>query len=483
MSTSAATGFCRVTVVAPDSRIDVALPDDIAVADVYPEILRLTGQTQPAGTPTGYHLVRRDGTVLDSARSLAAQRVLDGDLLALRPFAESLPPAVHDDVSDAVASAVTRDHTLWNDGLLRACGLAGGALLLGLMGLALWFADPARHDMHGLPGAVAAAAGVLLTALAGVRARVYADRGSAVALGLAALPHMMIAGAGILAPAQGEGAGRLQFLLGCATVLVAAAVLVAVMPAGDAPFVAALATAATGTVAAFCAILTGARPADAAAVCAVVAIGAIAFLPGLSARVARLPVGYAAPRSAATADRTGSRGGLHADPVDARRIAAQVRRGHELLLGLVGGCAAVVTGSAAVLALAPGSGPWPRLLALTAGLAMLLRARLFRYTAQVAAVLGAGLAVLVLLVLGLSLTPPAGAAGGSLDVRTLWLAAAITLGGGLLTAVALIVPAKGLSPFWGRVSDLAEGALLLALVPLCLAVLDLYAAARSLSAG
>ncbi|PSJ24566.1 type VII secretion integral membrane protein EccD, partial [Streptosporangium nondiastaticum] len=176
-------------------------------------------------------------------------------------------------------------------------------------------------------------------------------------------------------------------------------------------------------------------------------------------------------------------GAPQADPVDARRIAAQVRRGHELLLGLVGGCAAVVTGSTAVLAFAPGGGPWPRLLALTAGLAMLLRARLFRYTAQVAAVLGAGLAALVLLVLGLSLMPPTGAAGGSLDVRTLWLAAAVTLGGALLTAVALIVPAKGLSPFWGRVSDLSESTLLLALVPLCLAVLDLYSAARSLSAG
>ncbi|MFF7727653.1 type VII secretion integral membrane protein EccD [Streptomyces sp. NPDC008001] len=483
MSTSAATGFCRVTVVAPDSRIDVALPDDIAVADVYPEILRLTGQTQPAGAPTGYHLVRRDGTVLDSARSLAAQRVLDGDLLALRPFAESLPPAVHDDVSDAIASAVTRDHTLWNDGLLRACGLAGGALLLALMGLALWFADPVRHDMHGLPGAVAAAAGVLLTALAGVRARVYADRASAVALGLAALPHVMIAGAGILAPAPGEGAGRLQFLLGCAAVLVASAALVGILPTGDAPFVAALAAAATGTMAAFCAILTEARPADAAAVCAVAAIGAIAFLPGLSARVARLPIGYAAPRAAATTDRSSAAGGPQADPVDAARIAAQVRRGHELLLGLVGGCAAVVTGSTAVLAFAAGGSPWPRLLALTAGLAMLLRARLFRYTAQVAAVLGAGLAALVLLVLGLSLLPPADGAGGSLDVRTLWLAASVTLGGALLTAVALIVPAKGLSPFWGRVSDLAESALLLALVPLCLAVLDLYSTARSLSAG
>ncbi len=479
MSTSTGTGFCRVTVVAPDSRIDVALPDDIAVADVYPEILRLTGQTQPVGAPTGYHLVRRDGTVLDGARSLAAHRVLDGELLSLRPFAESLPPAVHDDVTDAVASAVTRDRTLWNDQLLRAAGLFGGALLLALMAFALWFADPVRHDMHGTPGAVAAAAGILLAALAGVRARVYGDRTSAVALGLAALPHLMIAGSGILAPDAGQGAGRLQFLLGCAAVLVASAALVATVPTGDAPFVAAVTAAVTGTLAAFGVILSGAGPADAAAVCAVVAIGAIAFLPGLSARVARLPIGYAAPHAASggdpdTAARTTS------DPIDAERVADRVRRGHELLLGLVGGCAAVVTVSAAVLAFSADGGPWARLLALAAGLTMLLRARLFRYTAQVTTVLGAGLAALALLVLGLSLNPPA---GGSADVRTVWLAAAVTLGGGLLTAVALIVPRKGLSPFWGRVSDLSESALLLALVPLALAVLDMYGTARGLSAG
>ncbi|GAA0373269.1 type VII secretion integral membrane protein EccD [Streptomyces blastmyceticus] len=479
MSTSTGTGFCRVTVVAPDSRIDVALPDDIAVADVYPEILRLTGQTQPVGAPTGYHLVRRDGTVLDGARSLAAHRVLDGELLSLRPFAESLPPAVHDDVTDAVASAVTRDRTLWNDQLLRAAGLFGGALLLALMAFALWFADPVRHDMHGTPGAVAAAAGILLAALAGVRARVYGDRTSAVALGLAALPHLMIAGSGILAPDAGQGAGRLQFLLGCACVLVASAALVATVPTGDAPFVAAVTAAVTGTLAAFGVILSGAGPADAAAVCAVVAIGAIAFLPGLSARVARLPIGYAAPHAASGAD-PDSPARTTPDPIDAERVADRVRRGHELLLGLVGGCAAVVTVSAAVLAFSADGGPWARLLALAAGLTMLLRARLFRYTAQVTTVLGAGLAALALLVLGLSLNPPA---GGSTDVRTVWLAAAVTLGGGLLTAVALIVPRKGLSPFWGRVSDLSESALLLALVPLALAVLGMYGTARGLSAG
>ncbi len=487
MSTSATTGFCRVTVVAPDSRIDVALPEDIAVADVYPEILRLTGQTQAAGEPTGYHLVRRDGAVLDSSRSLVAQRIMDGELLSLRPFAESLPPAVYDDVSDAVASAVTRDRTLWNNQLLRVCGLFGGALLLVLMGFVLWFADPVRHDMHGLPGVIAAAVGVLLIALAGVRARIYADRPSAIALGLAALPHLMIAGSGILAPAAGEGIGRLQFLLGCVTVLVASVALVAAMPTGDAPFVATVFAATVGTLATFCAILTEADVTGTAAVCAVVAIGAIAFLPGLSARVARLPIGSAAPRSAAADDLDATPGGATAEPVDADRIAAQARRGHEMLLGRVGGCSAVVVGAAAVLGFS--ADLWGQLLALAAGLAMLLRARLFRYTAQVAAVLGAGLAALALLVLGLSLNPPADAVlklltehdHGPLDVRTVWLAAAVTAGAALIIGIALIIPKKGLSPFWGRLSDIAESALLLALVPLCLAVLDVYSSARGLA--
>ncbi|MEU1372690.1 type VII secretion integral membrane protein EccD [Streptomyces triculaminicus] len=478
MSTSATTGFCRVTVVAPDRRVDVALPDDLPVADVHPEVLRLTGGTQPAGTPTGYHLVRRDGTVLDGARTLAAQHVLDGEILSLRPFAESLPPAVHDDVSDAVATAVLRDRALWDARLLHGFGLTAGALLLVLMGCLLWFADPVRHDMHGTPGVAAGAVAVLLTAFAGVRARVYDDRISAVALGLAAVPHLLIAGAGVVAPAPGEGAGRLQFLLGCSAVLLAAVVLVALMPSGDAPFVAVVVASATGILATFGTILAAARPTAAAAVCAVAGIGALAFLPALSARVARLPVGYAAPRAVTDDDLDAPGEGEPAEPVDAERVAAQARRGHELLLGLVAGCAAVVTGATAVLAFS--ADPWAQGLALATALAALLRARLFRYTAQVAALLGAGLAGLALLVLGLALHPPAGATS---DIRTLWLTAAVIAVAAPLTGVALIVPRKGLSPFWGRLSDVAESTLLLALVPLCLAVLDVYSTARGLAGG
>lgn len=167
MSTSTGTGFCRVTVAAPDARIDVALPEDVALVDIYPEILRLSGQSQAEGAPTGYHLVRRDGTVLDAGQSLAQQQILDGDLLLLKPFAESLPLPVFDDVSDAVASAVKRNRSRWSDDLMRVVGLPAGVLLLVMMAFALWFSNPVDRDMHRLPGIIAGVVGIVLVALAG----------------------------------------------------------------------------------------------------------------------------------------------------------------------------------------------------------------------------------------------------------------------------------------------------------------------------
>lgn len=481
MSPTATTGFCRVTVVTPDSRIDVALPEDIAVADIRPEILRLTGPAAPGTAPPGHHLVRLDGTVLDGDRTLAAQRVLDGEILTLRPFAASLPPPVLDDVADAIASATRRDRHLWSDDLLRGAAPAAGALLLLLAALVLWRADPVRHDLHGPPGAVAGAAGLLSATAAAVRARVHADRVTAAALGLGALPLVLLGGSGLVAPEPGGGAGRLQLLLGCAAVLVVSAALTALAPCGDAPFAGAALLAGAGALAASAAILTGASATATAAVCVPAALGLIAFLPALSARFARLPTGYAAPRPAGPLsdedDEHEDPDAGDATPVDTRLVADRARRGHELLLGLAGGCAGLAAVSAAVLGASDTT--WARLLALAAGLALLLRARLFRYTAQVACLLVAGIGALAAPVIGLAL----GVQGGDPAPypRTTGLCAALVAGALLLAAAGVTVPRKGLSPFWGRFLDLAESALLLSLVPLCLAVLDLYARARALT--
>ncbi|HEY8978352.1 MAG TPA: type VII secretion integral membrane protein EccD [Streptomyces sp.] len=477
-------GYCRVTIVAPDSRIDVALPDDVPVADLYPEVLRLAQQSPDEGAPVGYHLVRRDGTVLDSSRSFAAQRILDGELLTLRPFAESLPPAVFDDISEAVASAVTAERTLWDGDLTRAAGLTGGGVLATLLAFITWTGDP-RHDMHGLPGVLAAVAGVLLLVLACVRARIYDDRASAVALGLGALPNVGVAGSGLLPLEGGEGIGKLQFLLACAAVLVAALVLTLCAPSGDGPFVAFVLASAVGLVALFLALLAEDwTPAETAALCAPVAVVGLAFLPGLSMRFARLPIGFDAPSSAPR-----SRYETEApapEPVDAERIAARARRGHELLVGLVGGCAVVAVASAAVLGFS--SNVWAQLLAFATGVALLMRAHLFRYTAQVAPVVAAGLASLVLLGLGLALNPPLSIVREALDgdrsgyeLRTIWLAAAAGLAIALVTTVGLMVSRGGLTPFWGRFLEIAESFVLLTLIPLALAVFDVYSTVRSLT--
>lgn len=478
MSTSTTTGFCRVTVVAPDSRIDVALPEDVPLADVYPEVLRLSGQTLPEGAPTGFHLVRRDGTVLDSSLPLLAQQVHDGDLLSLRPFADSLPPAVYDDVAEAVATAVSADRTLWGPELMRGAGLIGGVLLLSLLGFALWFSD-LTHNMHSLPGLLSGVAAIVLIALAGVRARVYGDRGSALALGLAALPHALIGGSGIIAPQLGDGPGRIQFLVGCIAVLVSSVLLTALMPSGDAPFVAATLVSAVGTLATFGGVLSDASARDVAAASAVVTIALIGFLPQLSARFARLPVSFHAPQQ------VGSRAENEPDEdeeaADYTEIAAKARRGHELLVGLVGGCAAVVVGAATVLAF---SGTrWPEALALVLGVTTMMRARLFRHTAQVLSLLGAGLISLGLLVLGVALHSQLFLYenmdnASAVDVHTVIFGVTIALGAAVLVGVALVVPTRGVSPFWGRILDLVDSLMLCALIPLALAVLDVYAAVR-----
>lgn len=489
MPTSRSTGFRRIIVAAPDSRIDVALPDDIPLAHLFPEILRLSGQSPAPGAPVGYHLVRRDGTVLDEARSLAAQRIADGDFLLLRPFSDSLPPAVFDDVSHATASAVTRDRALWNDELLCTAGLFGGSVLLMLLAFVAWSSD-VRHDMHGLPGIVAAVSGVVLLAIAAVRARVYGDRGSSVAFGTGALANLGVAGSGLLALPAGEGIGRLQFLLACAAVLVGSVVLVFLTPSGDGPFVAFAFASAVGMLLTFVSILTEMRPVETAAVCSPLALGTLAFLPGLATRFARLPIGFDPPRTAVgggygDADDDGDDAGSSA-AVDAEHIASQARRGHELLLGLVGGCALVATGAAAVLGFS--DDVWAQLLALATGLALLMRAHLFRHTVQVACTLAAGLAALVLLGLGLSLNPPGWMVlealrgdGWALNIRLVWLSVAVAVVAGALAAIALVVPSKGVTPFWGRFLEIAESFVLLTLLPLCLAVFGAYHQMRSLS--
>jgi hypothetical protein len=194
-------GHCRVTVVAPTSRVDVALPEDAPLAELLPEILRLVGG--PAGVfgattwsdhptarnrapygptahgLTGHVLTGRDGIIFDAARTLAEQGVLHGDLLRLRTV-DDLPEApVHDDVVDAVAEAVLADGRPWTADALRTATLVVVSLHLGLAAVVLWLAG-ARFpgSFHGRTAAIAGAAALFLVTFGIWRARYDGEPGS-----------------------------------------------------------------------------------------------------------------------------------------------------------------------------------------------------------------------------------------------------------------------------------------------------------------
>ncbi|WP_194927667.1 EsaB/YukD family protein [Catenulispora pinisilvae] len=169
-----ATGHCRVTVVAPTRRVDVALPDDVPLAELLPELLRLVGD--PLVTPaaiaaalTGYVLTGADGVPLDTATSLTEQGVVHGSVLRLRSADDVPEPAVHDDIADAVAEAVIAGGSQWSVAALRATALAVVAVASALGAVVLWSSN--TGTFHGWKGLIAGAITLVLFGLAIWRAR------------------------------------------------------------------------------------------------------------------------------------------------------------------------------------------------------------------------------------------------------------------------------------------------------------------------
>jgi type VII secretion integral membrane protein EccD len=478
MSASVITGFCRITVVAPSMRVDIALPEDVPLAELLPDVLRMADQWQSEGAHTGFVLARLDGGELDTGISLAAQGVRSGDLLYLRPATDTLPPPVYDDVVDAIAKAVSEDHRIWGGEHFRLVGLIGGSALLALGAWVLWSAG----DPHGRPAVAAGIMAVLLAVGGGVRSQVYRDHSGGAILGACAVPYAFLCGLGVLPLTAESGLGRSHFIVGCSAVLVVAVLGALAQEQRSEPALAAAIAAAVGAVAGAIGLATHAAPAELAAGAGTVAVAAIGFLPGLAMRTVRFPMPQlidGAPQVTAVAGRaTLPRG--DDEPVDLDAITRRVRRGHEILTGLVAACALITFLSAVALAFtgtahgASGSGDrgWDEAMAAILGLAAVSRARLFRRTAQVATLFFGGVAAEAALLLG-----AAGQVSG--PARQTWFFGIVLVAALILVAVAFALPQRSLSPRWAHTVDLLDGLLLAAVIPVLLGVLDIYSVVRS----
>ena len=480
-SAAPVTAASRVSVLAPRTRVDVALPPDVPLADLLPVLLDMTGESGAGARGGAWTLAPLGQGPVDPSRTLASLGVLDGDQLVLRRRADAAPPPLFDDVVDAVAEATPASYRAWGPGLAGVLGLCG--LALGLAGavLALVVAGRGPGTAGGLgTAAVAGVAALGALAAAAVCTRVVdgTAAGSVLAAGAVALAGVAGVAAvpwGAVGPAASLAAtaGAPQLLLGAVlAAAVAAASLLALGRAGRAG-VAALLGALTAAV--LVALATGVATlvdaGDAAGVAAgagALALVASALLPRTGIALARLPL----PRVPASAEELADDPGVaeHAD------IERRADRAHAALSGLVLGCGAVTAGAVTVLALAPvggwrGVAGW--VLAVLLTLLLALRSRTYANGVQAVALLvcallaGAGLVVGWLLV-----APPA--------VAMLAVPAVALAAGAGAFVLGVVVPRRRFSPVARRAVDIAEAVGIAAVLPVALAVMDLYTAMRLL---
>jgi type VII secretion integral membrane protein EccD len=456
------TGLVRVTVVAPNRRIDLALPERSPVAEILPGLLaragdRLADQGADAG---GWVLRRADGSVLDTARTLTTHRVLDGEILHLTPARTDWPELEYDDLVDAIASGSARAGGTWSPRHTRWAGLAAGALMTSLCLLTVLRAGPPWPG----PAMWALGAAALLLATAVVAARIAGDAGAGAMLAAIALPFAFTGGGLIFAGDRGLLAlGAPHLLAASAALMLAGMVGLFGVVDRSALFTGAAAAGLLGVVGAWLANTGSITGYGAAAVIAGAGLAFSPMLARLSIRLARVPMPVL-PRG--TADL------LRDEPQPPRAaVYATVLRADALLTGLVGGLA-VATVPCEVL-LIRGGGTSGLILVVVLTLGFGLRARLYPVTRHRVALLVAAAAGAVCL-----------AAGPLMAERANLLSTA----GPVLLVLGAVVTLAGLrhskhkpNPYLPRAAELLEVLVVLAVVPVVCSVLGLFGLLRGLA--
>jgi type VII secretion integral membrane protein EccD len=449
------TGLVRVTVAAPDRRIDVALPEHSVVAEIVPGLLRYAGEqlADEGVTAGGWVLRRADGSRLDFAVTLGSQRVRDGEVLHLVPSSTDWPELEYDDVVDAIATGAGRTGRMWAPRHTRQAGLALGALSVLLILVEV---------LRSVPWPAAAgwslAAAVFLLLTGTILSRALGDSSAGTLLGALALPFAFMGGALLLAGDRGlSELGTAHLLSGSAMLLLAS--LVAFLGIADRPavFVAGIMAALLGIVGSWLATTDSLEPFQAAAL---VIAALLAFSPGfgpLSIRLGRVPMPVL-PHTTADLVRD--------DPQAPRQLIYQaVIRADAFLTGLLAGSCVAGVVCQLLLVLSGRTSAYWYVGVLTVG--FLLRARLYPVVRHRIPFLVIGVAGLVALAIGpLAVVPQAGLV--------------LLLTGALVMAVGTVASTRPLSPYLGRYAELLEVFVILAVIPVCCAVLGLYAVLRGL---
>jgi type VII secretion integral membrane protein EccD len=166
-----ASGLARVTIRAPRRRLDLAVPHQVPLAELLPEVLRRAGEggadlDATQAVAGGWMLRRGDGAGLTGEVALANQGVRDGDVLYLVPRNLAWPEPEYDDVVEEIAAGARAHGRLWDAAATRLFAMVAAGLVL-LTGLGVIVGVGPDRTVSGLVAAAVAAsllgAGALLS--------------------------------------------------------------------------------------------------------------------------------------------------------------------------------------------------------------------------------------------------------------------------------------------------------------------------------
>lgn len=459
-STTGGADTCRVTVVGPHRRVDLALPARIPFAELFPAVAGYAGLDHDTArqAQAGWVLQRLGQAPFPLETTPRQAGLRDGELIYLRPREEQLPEPAFDDVADVIASGIGDRPDRWGPRDTRRTALGAAALALAGGAVALLLSGPPWADAAMAAGLVA----VLLLTGAAIVSRVAGDAGAAAVLGYVALPYAFLGGLlGAAGTASLAHLTALDLLSGFAAALLAAALAAVAVADGAAVFLGAAGAALLGAGGAWVDYAFGSVGlAGAAALMACLALGLTTLVPAVAFRLGRLML----PPVPRDADE------LRRDTltVQGSAVLAQTAAADRVVTGMVSGIGLVCAAAEVALALEPG---WlPRLMCGALGCALLLRSRVFHGRAQRLWLQIPGYGGLVLLAV-------AAGHGKAIALTLVPLAA----GAALLIGAGTWLSAHQPSPFWGRAAELVDMVLVIALVPLALGVAGVFDAIRGLS--
>ncbi|WIX79975.1 type VII secretion integral membrane protein EccD [Amycolatopsis carbonis] len=453
-----------MTVVAPNTRIDVALPADVAVADLLPMLLEMAKETSPDGGARhgGWALAKLGDAPLDPSRTLASLGVVDGELLQLRKRNENPPPPLYDDVVDAIAESTPDSFRPWTKETARRFGHVAGGLALFISALAL-FMSGSLYGGSALGAAIAGGLGAIACVAVGATlAKGYQAEATGVLIAAAGgLPLAFVSGFYIV-PGLSV---RANLLLGAVLVLIVSAVCILIIGAGIRVFIAAATAGAFGAIAFLVATLVpSATTAGVGAGAVAVALACISILPRATIWLAKLPL----PHVPSTAEELKEDSGFP----DYQAIEQRTAIAHDYMTGLMIGCGATTAVSAVLAATAPGY--FGVILGVIATLVLLLRARAYANGAQAIALLTTGMVSAAGILVGWLFATTA-------EFRLLYVFGALIVVAAGSLVVGVIFPNQRFSPPLRRTVEILEAICIAVVLPLALGVMDLYTTLRHLN--